>query len=79
MSPGSAVPANCGAEAAVRLSVLPEPVSVAAVRSGTDGREDERSMVTTSAEETPETLPAVSVACTVIAWMPPTSASAVKL
>ncbi len=63
----SAVPVKVGVVSLVRLSVLEEPVSLPAVRSGVPGAEGAVvSMVTDKADEAADWLPAASVALAVI-------------
>ena len=63
----SAVPVNVGVVSLVKLSVLELPVSEAVARSGVPGAAgDAESMVTASADDAAEVLPAVSVAVAVM-------------
>jgi hypothetical protein len=63
----------------VLLSALELPLSLAAIRSGTETAGGVVSTVTLSAPETAETLPAASVAVAVMLWAPAVKALAVML
>jgi hypothetical protein len=65
--PASAVPVNVGVVLLVILSVLDDPLSLAAVRSGVEGAAGAVvSIVMVNALEATETFPAASVALAVI-------------
>jgi len=67
----SAVPVNVGVLTLVRLSVLEEPLSLAASRSGVDGAAGAvASIVMLRAPEAAEAFPAASVAVAVMEWTP---------
>ena len=67
----SAVPVNVGVLTLVRLSVLEEPLSLAASRSGVDGAAGAVvSIVIVSAVDGALSLPAASVAVAVTLWVP---------
>ena len=64
--PLSAVPVKVGAVTLVMLSVFDMPLSLAAVRSGTDGAAGAvESIVTLNAAEGALTLPTASMACAI--------------
>ncbi len=66
----SAVPVSVGVVSLVMLSLLELPLSLAEARSGVPGALTAVSMVTFSAAEAAEVLPAASLALTVIALTP---------
>lgn len=67
----SAVPLNVGVVSDVRLSVLDEPRSEPAARSGMEGAAGaEVSIVIAKADEADDVLEAASVAVAVILWAP---------
>src|SRR5688572_24337200 len=71
MLPGSAVPANAGAAAYVTSSVLLDPLSLAAARSGAGGAAGAAvSIVMVSVAEAVLPLPAASVAVAVMLRVP---------
>src|SRR5206468_6975244 len=73
--PFSAVPSKLGVESLVMLSLLEEPESLKAFRSGVEGAAGAAvSIVTVSEPEAEPVLPAVSVALALIAWSPSASA-----
>ena len=66
MLPAGAVPVKVGVVSFVRLSLLDDPVSAAAVRSGVDGAATAPLMVTARGLDAALVLPAGSVAVAVM-------------
>ena len=78
--PISAVPTKVGAVSLVRLSVVDEPVSVVAARSGADGADGAVVSIDTDRPAVLAlTLPAASVALAVMLCVPPVSTEDVML